>query len=308
MHEHIFVLDHELRATFPKAYDYDSESVVANAVEKLDAVGRLGFGTVVDMTVLGIGRDLGLLREVAARTSMNIVVATGAYVLRDLPVALQLRGPGRTMFGGPEPLVELFVRDITEGVERSGVKAGVLKCATDRFGLTKDVERTLRAVAQAHLLTGVPISTHTNASQRVGLDQQRVFAEEGVDLANVVIGHSGDTDDLEYLHELLGAGSYLGMDRFGLDYFLELDRRADVVAALCAEGHADRIVLSHDACCHNIAYGEDEMRKIVPLHGFELLAREVLPALARRGVTDDQINQMLVVNPRAILERSPVAP
>ncbi len=97
----------------------------------------------------------------------------------------------------------MFVRDITDGIADTGVKAGILKCATDEPGVTPGVERVLRAVAQAHRATGVPISTHTHARTRRGLEQQRIFAEEGVDLSRVVIGHSGDTTDLDYLEAVM---------------------------------------------------------------------------------------------------------
>src|SRR4029077_11396122 len=100
---------------------------------------------------------------------------------------------------------------------RTGVKAAILKCATDRPGLEPGVVRVLRAVAQVHRRTGAPISTHTNVTVRGGLGQQKIFAEEGVDLSRVIIGHCGDTDDLEYLHKIMEAGSYMGMDRFGAE-------------------------------------------------------------------------------------------
>ena len=127
-----------------------------------------------------------------------------------------LRGPG-TLLDGPEIMTDMFVGDITEGIAGTGIKAAILKCATDEPGVTPGVERVLRAVAQAHRQTGVPISTHTHAATRRGLEQQRIFAEEGVDLSRVVIGHCGDTTDIGYLEELIGNGSYIGMDRFGLD-------------------------------------------------------------------------------------------
>lgn len=302
VHEHVFVHDHELERTFPAAYGIDREREIATAVSRLKDLAAAGFSTIVDMTVLGLGREVNLLRRVAEQSPVHIVAATGAYVLRDLPHPLQLRGPGRTMFGGPDPMVQLFVADITEGIEGTPVRAGILKCATDRFGLTKDVERTLRAVARAQLLTGVPIYTHTNASKRVGLDQQRVFAEEGVDLGRVVIGHCGDTDDLAYLETLLDRGSYLGMDRFGLDYFLPLRRRLEVVAALCARGYASQLLLSHDSCCASIAYSAEEMEALVPGHDLTLIQRAVLPGLRELGVSEASIAAMVAVNPGRLLD------
>ena len=141
-------------------------------------------------------------------------MATGLYTYNDIPFRFHYEGPGG-MLGGPEIMTEMFVRDIEQGIADTGVKAGILKCATDEPGITPGVERVLRAVAQAHKRTGVPISTHTHAGLRRGLEQQRIFEEEGVDLSRVVIGHSGDSTDVGYLEELIAAGSYLGMDRFG---------------------------------------------------------------------------------------------
>jgi phosphotriesterase-related protein len=176
----------------------------------------------------------------------------------------------------------MFVSDIEHGIADTGVKAAILKCATDEPGVTPGVERVLRAVAKAHRRTGVPISTHTHAATRRGLEQQRIFTDEGVDLTRVVIGHSGDTTDLDYLDELIGNGSYIGMDRFGADVFLPFEDRVNTVARMCERGHADKMVLSHDASC--------------------FIHNDVIPALKDRGVTDEQLTTMLVGNPRKIFE------
>jgi phosphotriesterase-related protein len=132
------------------------------------------------------------------------------------------------------------------------MRPAILKCATDEPGVTKDVERILRATAQAHRKTGVPISTHTHARRRVGLDQQRIFREEGVDLMRVVIGHSGDTTDLGHLEELIINGSYIGMDRFGIETILSFEDRVKTVADMCKRGHANKMMLSHDALLQSL--------------------------------------------------------
>lgn len=301
MHEHVFVLNAEHLMNYPESVDHDA--VVARAAADLEAIVPLGIRTIVDLTVLGLGRMIPWLQEVAERTSINIVAATGLYLFEELPLLYGFRGPG-TVLGGVDPLVEMFVSDIRHGIGGTGVRAAILKCATDEPGLTPAVERVLRAVAIAHRETGVPISTHTHAGLRRGLDQQRVFAEEGVDLGRVVIGHSGDTTDLAYLEELIANGSYLGMDRFGFDGIVSFEDRVATVATLCERGHADRIVLSHDASSHN-AWLDDEVKSVIaPQLRFDHISREVLPALRARGVTDEQVDQMLVRNPQAIFSAS----
>jgi phosphotriesterase-related protein len=139
---------------------------------------------------------------------------------------------------------------------------------------------------------------------RRGLDQQRIFLEEGVDLSRVIVGHSGDSTDLEYLEELIAAGSYLGMDRFGIDSILSFDQRVDVVVQLCRRGHAGRLVLSHDYSSFIDWFPEQDVAARFPNWGYLHIQQDVLPALRRRGVTDEQIRTMLVDNPRRIFERA----
>ena len=298
MHEHVFVLSPEIMANFPEGWGEDAARE-QTAVDKLNALKAAGVDTIVDPTVIGLGRYIPRIARVAARTELQIVVATGVYTYNDVPMYFHFSGPG-TALNGPEPMVEMFVRDITEGIADTGVRAGILKCATDEPGLTPGVERVLRAVAQAHRATGVPITTHTHAGTRRGLDQQRVLAAEGVDLSRVIIGHSGDTTDLGYLEELIAAGSYLGMDRFGLDNILSFDERVDTVARLCERGHAAKLVLAHDASCYIDWLPEAALPVVLPNWHYLHIHNDVLPALRERGVTEEQITTMLVDNPRAI--------
>jgi phosphotriesterase-related protein len=299
MHEHVFVLTHEFHVNYPQIVGFDEEHEVDAAVERMNELVEAGIDTIVDLTVAGIGRDVRLLSRVAERTPLNIVVATGYYTFNELPHFVQVRSRMSSM---PEAdlLAEWFVGDIVDGVARTGIKAGILKCATDQQGVTRGVEAVLRAVARAHRRTGVPISTHTHPATRRGLEQQDIFEAEGVDLTRVVIGHSGDTDDLDYLENLLARGSYLGMDRFGLYGILDKEARVRTVAELCSRGHADRLVLSHDAACVNDWFPPG--RSLGSEWQYCHISRDVLPALQKAGVTDAEISTMLVDNPRRIFE------
>jgi phosphotriesterase-related protein len=301
MHEHIFVLSTEIMQNYPEAWG-DEEKRVAEAVARLNELSSHGIKSVVDLTVVGLGRYVPRILRVAQQTPVNIIVATGIYTYNDIPFYFHFRGPG-TPFEGPEPMIEMFVKDIQQGIADTGVKAGILKCATDSPGMTKGVERVLRAVAQAHRQTGVPISTHTHARSKRGIEQQRVFREEGLDLSRVVIGHSGDTPDLDYLQELIANGSYLGMDRFGIDTILPFEERVNTVAQLCERGHANKLVLSHDAACFNDWLPERDLPAILPNWHYLHIHNDVIPALKKRGVTHEQLQTMLVDNPKAIFER-----
>lgn len=301
MHEHVFVLSSEIMQNFPEPWG-DEETRVADAVTRLNELKSRGVDTIVDLTVIGLGRYIPRIQRVASQTQINIVVATGVYTYNDVPFYFHYRGPG-TVLGGDELMVDMFLRDIEDGIADTGVRAAILKCATDVQGVTPGVERVLRAVAQAHRRTGVPISTHTHATTERGLQQQRIFEEEGVDLSRVIIGHSGDTTDIEYLEKLISKGSYIGMDRFGIDSLLPFEDRVNTVAKMCALGHANQMVLSQDASCFMDALPEAVVPVMLPNWHYLHIHNDVIPALQQRGVTDEQIKAMLVDNPRKIFER-----
>ena len=301
MHEHVFVMTTEIVENYPEGWG-DGAKREADAIVRLNELKARGVDTIVDLTVVGLGRYIPRIARIAAATELNIVVATGLYTYNDVPMHFHYLGPGAPL-GGPEIMTEMFVRDIEHGIADTGIKAAILKCATDEPGVTPGVERVLRAVAAAHRETGVPISTHTHAATRRGLEQQRIFAEEGVDLSRVVIWHSGDTTDVAYLEELIAAGSYIGMDRFGVDAYLSTEERVKTVATMCERGHADRMVLSHDAFCYFDALPEATLPVALPNWHYLHIHNDVIPALKERGVTDGQLATMLVDNPRRIFSK-----
>jgi phosphotriesterase-related protein len=294
MHEHIVTRSPGVQENWPHLWD--REVILALAERKLADLHARGIRTIVDLTTVDLGRDVGLIAEVARRARVHVIVATGVWWM-----------PPR-YFGsrGADEVATLFVRDIAEGIGGSGVKAAIIKCATDTAGVTPVIETILRASARAQKATGVPISTHTWAAGRTGEAQQAIFAQEGVDLGRVVIGHSGDSEDLPYLRGLMRRGSTIGMDRFGLEHFLPTAKRVEVIARLCAEGFAGQMVLSHDANCWSDMLSEEDKRRTRPRWHYNHIPDDILPALRAAGVTEDQIDQMLVRNPRAIFEGRPL--
>lgn len=294
VHEHVFVLGEEYRNNYQ--YDWDEEAMVAKAVSDLDELHGLGIDTIMDPTVLGLGRYIPRIKKIADQTALNIVVATGLYTFNDIPHQFHYQGPG-LLFDVPEPLTDLFIHDLREGIADTGVRAAFLKCAIDEPGLTPGVERAMRAVAQASRETGAPITVHTHADTKSGLVAQRVFSEEGVDLAKVIIGHSGDTDDVDYLSELASAGSMLGMDRFGLDVFLPMQARVDTIAELVKRGFVDNIVISHDSSCFIDFFDPADREQLVPNWNYCHISNDVLPALFEAGLDDADIESILVKNP-----------
>jgi len=292
MHEHIITRSEGMIQNFP--HIWDQQAVLDYVVKMLTALKAQGVNTIVDLTVLGLGRDIPMLLPVVERAGIQVIVATGLYTFSDLPTYFRNRNA--------DEMADLFVRDINLGIQGTKVKAAILKCATDAPGITPGVEKALQAAARAHLRTGVPISTHTHAATRRGLEQQDLFESEGVDLKRVIIGHSGDSDDLDYLTKLLERGSYIGMDRFGLDSFLPEEKRIATIAKLCHMGWAERMVLSHDAMAYFDVYELGAIEFARPQWNYLNLVENIIPKLLKAGVTSEQIGTMTRENPRRIFE------
>lgn len=300
MHEHVFVLSEEIRQNWPP--DWDEEARITGAVAQLRAAVDRGVRTIVDPTVIGLGRNIARVARVNAQVDLNIVVATGLYVHSELPFYFQYRSSGRKS-GGTDPMAEMFVGDLITGIAGTNVKAAFLKCVVEHLEPSPGARRVLAAVAQAHRQTGAPIMVHTNAFAKTALTALAALRQDGVELSSVVLAHCGDSTDLEYLQQLIEAGPLLGMDRFGLDAVQPFDERVGTVAELCRRGYAERMVLSHDAACYIDWFPPETRARIGPRWNFTHVHDDVLPALRERGVTETQIHTMLVENPRRFFSR-----
>jgi len=297
MHEHILVCNWALRLAFTDWIDRDE--LVRIAVAMLKRAKRFGIKTFVDCTPINIGRDVALLREVSEKAEMPILAATGLYYYEEQDDSLVGKDIDR--------MAERLIRDIEVGMEGKDSKAAILKCATDFHGLSPANEKFLRMTARAHRATGVPITTHATVDNHAGRLQQEIFEDEGVDLSRVIIGHVGDTNDIDYIVSLLDKGSYIGLDRFGLDWIYPDKIRIETLIKLVKMGYADRIILSHDHNCYNdFQQHEWEIMKDIDVENtkvqYTFMSEYVFPELLKNGVTQDQIDQMTIRNPRAVFE------
>ncbi|WP_344835761.1 phosphotriesterase-related protein [Actinocorallia longicatena] len=313
MHEHVFAVSTEHIQNYGNGSWWDEEFRITDAITRLRSVAAQGVRTFVDPTVWGLGRYLPRIQRINAEVpELNIVVATGYYDYDGAPTPFFLRAPGGLLDdGGPDPLALEFVRDLTVGIADTGVKAAFLKCAVEHppgadGRVAPGVERTAKAVAYAHRETGAPITVHTHPAAHTGRWALDLFRSEGVDLTKVVLGHSGDSGDLDHLMELADTGAILGMDRFGVDATRDTPARVETVAALAARGYADRMVLSQDAACFLDWFGPDydTLRPaLLPNWHYEHVLADVVPALRDAGVSAKDVDQMLVTNPERYFTR-----
>ena len=295
MHEHVRESSAGVSYTFPDLFDHDAD--VEERAAALNEAAAEGVGTIVDVTTMDLGRDMRLLRDVAEEANLHIVICTGVWL--DIPRAI---ANGVTV----DQLAGSFVREIEEGIEGTGIRAGVIKVATDVGNvedgrLAPSNELILRAAARACNRTGVPISTHTSSIAQTGNLQMAVFEEEGVDMGRVCIGHSNDTDDMDYLLGIVSRGCFLGMDHFpgGARGGLSWEERTQVIKQLVDRGHAAQVTMSHDFGSWKPILPENAGRRSENNpDGYCFVSRRVLPRLRELGVSDDAITGMMADAPR----------
>ena len=292
IHEHFRTTDEAGRFQFPHLYDDQAEWDAA--ISDANAVVSHGVKTVVEPSAMFLSRDAAFSNRIADESGLNVILATGIYTYDHLPQVLFNRDE--------DAIAAIFVHELEHGIQGTPIKPAFIKCAADAPGVTPNVEKVHRAAARASNQTGKPIMAHSHPSSGTGIEQMRIFVEEGVDPAKVQVAHTGDTDDLDYIERLLATGCWIGMDRYGLDLFLPTEPRNVTVLALLEKGHADRMFLSQDYCS-SIDWFPREMQEYlqaneVPKWSMTFLFEEVIPELKQRGMTDDHVDQMMVENPK----------
>ncbi|MGH8013688.1 MAG: phosphotriesterase family protein, partial [Candidatus Binataceae bacterium] len=297
MHEHLLVgwAGWELDCTAPR---FERKTALKQAVERLKQLKDLGLSTFVDPCPNDIGRDVVFMAEVSQASGVNIICSTGLYKedLGSTPYFKQRSA---------EEITDIYTTELTEGVGETGIKAGLLKCATGKDHITEYEEKCLRAASRASKKTGTPITTHTDDGT-MGREQLDIFQSEGVDFSKVIIGHSCGASDLRYHTDMLDRGCYLGFDRFGLD-FLQPDRlRLAALIGLLGIGFEKQLVLSHDSVACWKGRGLENM----PAETLKLIAnwnpthifKNIIPALKEAGVAERKITTMMTENPRRFFE------
>jgi phosphotriesterase-related protein len=304
MHEHLVI-------AFP---GWESDTAITNPTRRemaavcADRIAELkdaGISSMLDPCPNDIGRDVHLMADVASRTGFNIVFATGLY---------------HKHYGGSpywsikfqvdpdaeKKLADLFIAELTEGVQGTGIKAGVIKIATAAPPFT-DYERTIfRAAAVAHKATGAPITTHTDAV--LGDEQLAYLTSLGVSPHRIIIGHSCGSADHGYHSHICESGAYIGFDRFGMEDIQPDSVRVERLAQLVNKGYGKQIVVSHDSVwCWQGAMLTPAMIKHAEDGGLAMrFTRTITPMLKDAGVSADQIDMMLTENPRRYFMGEPL--
>ncbi len=282
-HEHLLINLHKTVAF----WNYAAFEDEALAADELGAFSAAGGRSIVEVTTIGIGRQPEGLRRIAAATGVNIVMGTGWY--------REPAYPGYIARSSVNQLADMLVRDIVEGADGTGVRAGIIgEIGTEVDFLGPAQERVFRAAARAQRQTGVAISTHCQRTGRLGPEQVDLLLEEGVPPDRIIIGHHGDKRHVEHELGLLERGVYVQIDHVGFPDLQPDEQRARNVKAIIDAGFGDRLLISQDVCFpHHLEWFGGL--------GYGHLLRRFVPMLREIGVTQGQIDTVLIANPARVL-------
>lgn len=293
-HEHLYMQLWERSGRYDYAHQLADVEVLA---EELDSFRDAGGSCLVDLTLPGVGRQPELIRELARRTELNVVMGCGWY---------------REPYYPPQDLVDRrsvddlagqLVREINNGIGPSGIRPGIIgEIGVDKSWMSAQEERVHRAATRAQRQTGLAITTHAVYSD-VGLAQLQVFDEEGADLSRIVIGHADTHPFLAYHEEILRRGALVQFDQIGSGINDTqprlLDRIVRNILHLVERGYEKQLLLSQDVCEHtHLAYFGGR--------GYSYLQKVFLPLLEAAGMDRRTIRQITVDNPRRILGVRPI--
>jgi phosphotriesterase-related protein len=274
--------------------------VIARGVDRLQELMGLGVRTFLDPCPMDLGRDVEFMAEVAQRSGMRIVCTTGAYKEHE----------GITYTFGALPVEEIeaiYVKELTEGIGETGIRAGLIKVATGSPKVSDYERKLLTAAGRAAARVGCPVITHTDEAQ-LGLEQIAILTEQKVPAHRILVGHSDGRDDHAYHRSLADKGAYVGFDRFGIEPIISDEKRMQSVCNMIEAGYVRSVCVSHDATCAaflgrpifsgKYVMTQEQVDALMPNWKPTHLFQNILPALKQRGVSQADIDTMLIENPK----------
>lgn len=294
IHEHVMVgfpgwfLDNRQ----PK---FKRDEVMPRVVDAFQALHAYGVRTVVDPCPMDLGRDVDFCAEVAQRSGINLICTTGMYN-EEMGISYTFKRLGI------DEIVEIYVKEIEDGIGYTGIKAGLIKVATGDGHVTDFERKAITAASRAAKITGVPLISHTENCS-CGHDQIDIVTGEGLPASQLIVGHSDGRDDHEYQRSLAERGAYVGFDRFGLEMIVPDAIRMKNLKALVDAGHRDRVMVSHDSVNCFLgglpgASGEADLRKIAPNWRLTHLFENIFPQLEEMGMSAADLDHIVTENPR----------
>ncbi len=299
MHEH-FYWEYPGSSAVRTLFPYDRKKIVEGCLKHVKNLKENGIDTVVDFTCNDMGRDVEVLKEISERGEINIIFPTGLLYEVHGGSAYWRQFLWRDKKGAYEEMYELFMKEVTEGVEGTGIKPGYLKSAGGLNGLSEYEEMVFTTVARVAKETGIRVCSHTEQGT-YGPEIAKFYMDAGLDPKQVCINHMCGNSDKDYVKAVFDQGVFLAFDRFGLQGWMGAqsdENRLELVLDSLKKGKIDQMFIS---CDTNMEWGGSE--PIWPgamneTYHIEHMFEWVLPTLKANGVTQEQIDQMMIVNPR----------
>ena len=262
----------------------------------------MGGDSLVELSLVGMGRDPVGLRKISRATGINVICGTGFYISASHPAFVQT--------ASVDELCDHMVRELTVGIDKTGIRAGVIKVAcssptTPDNPFSGNEENVLRAAAHAQAETGASVTIHPCHHRGLARHWHTyldILQEEGANLEKCYMSHMETwCTDIDYQKSVLDRGVSVGYDQFGNDYYqapgmgYPTDRmREEAVMKLVEAGYTNQIVLSNEVCW------KISLRKYGGF-GYAQVLENIVPDFRFYGVTEEQIHTMLVENPKRLL-------
>ena len=270
---------------------------VDTAIDEARLYVERGGKSMIDATCVGIGRDPEALAHISRETGLNVIMGASYYVEKAHPDDMDQRSE--------DDIVAEIVRDVTEGVDDTGIKSGIIGEVGCSWPLADNERKVLRASGRAQRITGAPLLIHPGRDETAPMEIVDILREVGADIGHTIISHVERTVfQKDILRRLAETGCYLSWDQFGreISYYwpnTKIDMPSDGtkiadVAWAVSEGFADQVMVAHDICYKTrlIKYGG---------HGYFYLLGHIVPRMLAKGVPQEAIDKMLVDNPAAAL-------
>jgi phosphotriesterase-related protein len=294
IHEHLAVDWGEMLGR-QKILDFEYDELRDKMVKALNDAHAYGIGAMVECTPIGCGRYVDLFKDVAARAPVKIICSTGFFHESWCPMHPTARAFDIDM------MTDMFVREITEGMGGTLIKAGIIKCATGEGRVSPREEKVLRAAARTHKQTGAPIITHTTGG--LGNEQLDIFESEGVAPHEIIISHVGCEKDnwLAYSESLLRRGANISFDRIGEPSFGNDEHWIALILNAIERGYLRQVMVSHDSAVLLHGYNEIVNPGVELSGDYTYISRTFIPKLQAAGLSDEQLGVLLQENPQRVL-------
>lgn len=291
-HEHLVTSSAGVWDAYPELIG-DLVSLESRVEAALRALTETPIRTLVDLTTHDLGRNVTFLQKISSSTGINIVAATGCWL--DAPRSFTSRHP--------DEIAALFIRELTDGIGGTGIRAGVIKVANEG-DIAAEARTIFLAAGLASAQCAAPIYTHSRSLTHDGFKQLEILIEAGADPNRICIGHCNDTIDPEYLTALAARGCYIGLDRFPGSHGATLGERIDSVANLIERGLAANILLSHDWAVEFSHVAAPRNGSTRNPGGYRFIYDTVIPQLSLAGVSAAALATICSDNPRRFLTGS----